>query len=171
MTTVRLDQKLRSLDISHVHILKIDIEGADFMALRSFDFIALKPQIVIVEFMDSRSIPYFGYSHHDMAEYMRQFGYATFVSEWSPIEEYGRKEDDPEIDGPSFLGCKRYPLDHNPAWGNLIFVPESAMREFTLGLRRYLWRVWRDRRAHEFRSIVKSIPGAKFLYAAVKRRR
>ena len=79
--TVRLDDVLRDLHIPQVTLLKIDIEGADFLALKGFDFEQYQPELVILEFMDERSSSNFSYTHHDVATYMDKCGYTTFVSE------------------------------------------------------------------------------------------
>ena len=134
--TIRLDEVLDQLQIDHVTILKIDVEGADFMALRSFDFNKLQPEVVICEFMDERSVPNFGYTHHDIANYMTERGYTAFISEWAPIKEYGRKDFSSEPH--KFLRCGRYLRDSNPAWGNLIFVPQSRAEHFEHALSAYL---------------------------------
>lgn len=133
--TVRLDETLSALGIHQVTLLKIDIEGADFLALRSFDFAHIQPEVVICEFMDERSQQHFGYTHHDMVAYMQEHGYTAFVAEWSPIIEYGR----PGVAcSHTFLRCQRYPLDHSAAWGNLIFVPHTQATQFERTLAAYL---------------------------------
>ncbi|NMG59557.1 FkbM family methyltransferase [Geitlerinema sp. P-1104] len=134
--TVRLDTALSELNIPEVSLLKIDIEGADFLALQGFDFNRIKPEVVMCEFADSRSISNFGYSHHDIASYMQERGYQTFVSEWDKVQEYGRKQ---EVTKPHrFIQCRRYPLDHQPDWGNLIFVRSDRVSDFTKVLSDYL---------------------------------
>jgi FkbM family methyltransferase len=133
--TVRLDEMLAQLNIDDVTVLKIDIEGADFLALKSFDFEKFHPEVVVCQFMDDRSLPNFGYDHHEMVKYMTQFDYTAFVSEWSPIIEYGR------IGAPCqhhFLQCVPYPLDHKPAWGNLIFISRTQVNQFEHTLAAYL---------------------------------
>ena len=133
---VRLDEALADMRIDQVTVLKIDIEGADFLALKSFDFSKFHPDVVMCEFMDERSRENFGYTHHDMAAYMSNFGYATFVSEWGPIVEYARED---QLTVPSkFLRCALYPLDHNPIWGNLIFIPNDRKQHFERILSSYL---------------------------------
>lgn len=134
--TVRLDSVLEQLAVEEVTILKIDIEGADFLALQSFDFIKFKPQLVMVEFMDDRSFANYGYTHHDMVRFMADHGFTVFISEWAPIKEYGRE--DVEGEPHTWLQCVHYPLDHEPAWGNLIFVPESHRENFSVTLDHYL---------------------------------
>lgn len=168
--TTRLDDILRELQLPTVTLLKIDIEGADFLALRSFNFLQFQPQLVMVEFMDERSVPNFGYDHHDMAVYMQGWGYRTFVSEWEPIKEYGRKGivGEPHV----WRQCAPYPLEHEPAWGNLIFVPETDTGKFETALAAYL----RSLRSNgtdrptgngftvRLRQIVKQFPGATTIY-------
>ena len=133
--TVRLDNALAELGIDHVTVLKIDIEGADFLALKSFDFTRYRPELVMCEYMDERSEKYFGYNHHDMVSYLADFGYTTFVSEWAPIVEYARKGVPTTH---RFLQCVPYPLDRDPAWGNLISVPQDRCTQFLRTLLAYL---------------------------------
>lgn len=141
--TVRLDKTLESLKISDISLLKIDIEGADFLALQSFDFKSIKPEIVMCEFSDERSFPNFGYTHHDVAKYMENKGYKVFVSEWAPIKEFGRKGETSEPH--HFLQCAPYPLNHKPSWGNLIFVRQDRVDTFKEVLSKYLKSVYQKR--------------------------
>lgn len=79
--TTRLDTALHDLQIPNVTILKVDTEGADFLALRGFDWERYHPEVVMIEFSDERTLPNFDYSHHDVVNYMQEKGYVTFVSE------------------------------------------------------------------------------------------
>jgi hypothetical protein len=143
-------------------VLKIDVEGADFPALKSFDFNTFHPEVVMVEFMDERSMLSYGYTHHDMAAYMQALGYATFVSEWAPIREYAREGAASETR--TWLQCGRYPLHHEPAWGNLIFVPESRVGCFEQALEDYVAHLRRTRWLRGLRSLLAAIPGARSLH-------
>jgi FkbM family methyltransferase len=167
--TVRLDETLANMQIDQVTVLKIDIEGADFLALKSFDFNGFQPEVVMCEFMDERSQPNFGYTHHDMAAYMIDLGYATFVSEWAPIVEYGRKG--VATVPHRFLQCVPYPLDHDPAWGNLIFVPKVRSTQFECVLSAYLEDLERFSWAEGLCSFLRVLPGARPLYHALLRMR
>jgi len=141
--TIRLDDALNELKIDNVSILKIDIEGADFLALKSFDFNRYNPEIVIIEFMDSRSLHNFGYSHHDVVTYMKKWNYIAYVSEWEPIREYrveGKKSTH------KWIQCVPYPLDHEPAWGNLFFVPYDSEEKFKNSLKTNLNKIKREKR-------------------------
>jgi len=165
--TVRLDDFLRELKVSEVTLLKIDVEGADFLALKGFDFERYNPELIMVEFMDERSLPNFEYTHHDMAIFMKKNGYTTFVSEWSPIKEYGREgiRTEPHI----WFQCAPYPLGHEPAWGNLIFVPNYDVDKFSSTLNRYLTKLKYMDKIERLKSGIGIIPGSKKIYRASKK--
>jgi len=135
--TTRLDDALVSLKVNKVSFLRIDIEGADFLAIQGFDFQRYQPDFVMCEFKDNRSVKNFGYTHHDVAAYMEKYGYKTYIAEWSPIIEYGRRGVATQ-DAPHFIQCVPYPLDHEAAWGNLIFVPKEGVPLFEQGLIEYV---------------------------------
>jgi FkbM family methyltransferase len=143
--TIALKDALEEHNINHVTFLKVDTEGADFLALKGFDWDRITPEIVMVEFMDHRSEKNFGYTHHDMARYMMDRGYACFVSEWAPIKQYGIKGQKGEPH--QWLQCVPYPLDHEPSWGNLIFVPKGNEQIFERTLRKYLKSLKRGKKA------------------------
>jgi hypothetical protein len=174
---VRLDETLHHLHIEDITVLKIDIEGADFLALKSFDFEHMRPDVVMCEFMDSRSQKHFGYTHHDMAHYMQARGYTVFVAEWAPVRSYA------SIGGPTqhvFRRCMRYPLSRPPAWGNLLCVPADQAASFEATLHNYLNDIRThnqgvyNRRKRERRERIKAVlahivPGGKLsLYTIVR---
>ena len=164
--TVRLDEILTDLRVERVTVLKIDTEGADFLALKSLDFDRFQPDVVLCEFMDERSQENFDYSHHDMVAYMDQLGYAAFVTEWAPIIEYGRKGVPVSH---NFLQCVAYPLDHDPAWGNLFFVPVGQVVQFRKTLGAYLSDLERSKKIEGLRSLLKALPGGSLLCRALNR--
>ena len=166
--TVCLNDVLADMNVSAVTLLKVDIEGADFLALKGFDFARYQPELVMIEFMDERTSRHFGYTHHDVVAYMSKAGYVTFVSEWEPVKEYAR---DGVATAPSdWIQCVPYPLDHEPARGNLIFVPENDVDKFAATLQTYLVNLKRKNRLAKLRQQIKRIPGAKALYGALKHR-
>lgn len=165
--TVCLDEILEKQEVDYVTILKVDIEGADFLALKGFDVTRYKPEVVMVEFMDERSSVNFDYTHHDVVKFMSERGYAVFVSEWAQIEEYGREGRIGELH--KWLQCVPYPLDHQPSWGNLIFVPIADTVKFKKTLRQYLFDLKRDSMLKTTKNLAKRVPGATNLYRLIKR--
>ena len=166
--TVRLDDILPSLNVDEVTLLKIDVEGADFLALKSFDFQRYHPEIVMCEFMDSRSLPNFGYTHHDIASFINHQGYTTFVFEWTPIIEYGTKD---KPNPTQFIGFSEYPLAHQASWGNLIFVPTNKANAFPHIVNNQITdmrKVSSIMTSRRWRTLVKKIPGAYVAYKAYK---
>jgi len=159
--TVRLDDALVKYKIPEITILKVDTEGADFLVLKGLDFLKFRPELIMIEFMDDRSLKYFGYTHHDVARFMSNQGYATFVSAWKPISEYGQEG---EPDRNVWIECGLYPLAQEPVWGNLIFVPKEHTSKFESTFEEYL----NQRRWKKFvgflREKSKKVRGAKGLY-------
>ncbi|MEK6480098.1 FkbM family methyltransferase [Catalinimonas sp. 4WD22] len=159
--TITLNTALESLEVDKISLLKVDTEGADFLALKGFNFNKYKPELIMVEFMDNRSIKNFGYSHHDMVLYMKDFGYKSFVSEWAPIKEYGIQGVNSEPH--TWLQCKEYPLNHDPSWGNLIFIPNERSKDFYYTYNNYL-NTLKSGQSSALRTFLKKIPGVKWFY-------
>ena len=155
--TVCLNDVLTDMNVSSVTLLKVDIEGADFLALKGFDFARYQPELVMIEFMDERTSKHFGYTHHDVVAYMDERGYTTFVSEWAPIKEYGRegKSSPPH----TWLQCVPYPLGHEPAWGNLILVPQANTTLFEQTLAEYLRHLKQAKQRRRLSSFLLMLPG------------
>lgn len=112
---VALQTILEQKGIEKVGLLKTDVEGYDLFALKGLDWDRCKPDCVVSEFDDFKTRK-LGYDLSDMVAFMKDKGYEVLISEWHPIEEYGRTHK-----------WKRFVLD--PAsvsgertWGNLICV-------------------------------------------------
>ena len=135
--TTRLDDALEDMNIEQVTVLKCDTEGADFLCLKGFDFDRYHPEIVMVEFLDARSKEHFDYTHHDMVAYMRDLGYRAYISELGPLTKSGRTN---QIGNSAyqFVAVSLYPLDYEPALGNIIFVSEENTPQFEHTLSVYL---------------------------------
>ena len=139
--TVRLDTFLADRGIRDVDFLKVDIEGYDLYALRSFPWDAHQPRAVVCEFEDHKTVP-LGHDVHDIAKFLEQHGYKVIVSEWEPIVEYGTAH--------TWKRFVRYPTDISPdGWGNLIAVRpeliEATDRAGQWTIRRLRVRRWVDR--------------------------
>jgi len=163
--TISLNDAMVMQKVTAVTLLKIDIEGADYLALQGFDIAKYCPELVMIEFMDQRSEQFYGYTHHDVANYMQKRGYVTFVSEWAPFREYARKGvgGDPHI----WIQCGRYPLKHEPCWGNLLFVPDNTAAQFEESLQRFVAMTKTTtpvKRGIGVRRCLSKVPGSHFIY-------
>lgn len=124
-------------NIKHVDFLKIDVEGADYLVIKGFDFKKDSPTLVMCEFMDIRTIPYFDYSASDVVNYMKNLGYSCFVFEWSEIVGgYGEKG----VIKQSTKFEKFYPYskEHNPNWGNMLFIKKPLYWLFEVYTKNYI---------------------------------
>jgi FkbM family methyltransferase len=171
--TTTLNKALQAYNIHSIAFLKIDIEGADFLALQGLDFQQYKPEVVMVEFMDERSKINFNYTHPDMTNYMQSQGYTCFVSEWGKIKEYGRKGINSEPH--QWIRCVPYPLpkEAKPEWGNLIFVLEKDKSKFEKHLKYYLKSLETNNKAkfiNNIKLLIKKIPGIQRMINLIKGR-
>jgi len=104
----------RELNLTSVDFLKIDVEGHDFAVLRGVPWDELAPDVIECEFEDAKTLA-LGHSWRDIAAYLREHGYAVYVSEWHPIIRYGIRHDWRRLVP---LGTE--PDVHPDAWGNLL---------------------------------------------------
>jgi len=111
--TVRLDTYLADVEV--VTALKTDVEGHDLPVLRTFPWQRLRPKAVVCEFEDRKTAP-LGYGHADMTDFLRDHGYAVFVSEWYPIVQYG------SVHRWRSFGEAHGGLADENAWGNIVAV-------------------------------------------------
>ena len=111
--TITLSEFCESNAIHEADLLKIDTEGNDLFVLKGFPWDSFKPQVIICEFEDGKTVP-LGYTFHDMARFLIDQGYELLVSEWYPIERYGTKH--------SWRRFVSYPCEllDPDAWGNII---------------------------------------------------
>ncbi len=86
--TVTLRTFCMEAGITKIGFLKIDTEGFDLFVLRGFPWDKIKPEIILFEFEDRKTVP-LGYKWCDMANYLVEKGYYLIVSEWYPVVKYG----------------------------------------------------------------------------------
>lgn len=108
--------------ITNIKFLKIDVEGYDLFVLKGFPWDDYSPEVILVEYENSKSIP-LGYTFDDIALYLLDKEYYLLVSEWDPIEQYG-----------SIHTWKRfiqYPCEllDNDSYGNIIAVKNIELFE------------------------------------------
>lgn len=113
--TVTLDVFCQDHQIEKIGYLKVDAEGYDLFVLEGLTLDKIKPEIIMCEFEDIKTVP-LGYSFHDFAKYLIKYGYYVFVSEWYPAVNRG---------GPHrWNRFTSYPCEliNQNAWGNIIAV-------------------------------------------------
>lgn len=117
---VTLSQALEEHKIQKIDYLKVDAEGHDLFVLQGLDWTRWRPNVVLCEFEDSKTLE-LGYGFRDLAEFLLRWDYQVLVSEWRPIRHYG--------DDHRWYTLKRYPaaLETAQAWGNLIAVQDLAL--------------------------------------------
>lgn len=130
VSTVRLDSLQKSHEVPHVSFLKVDTEGFDLPVLRTFGWEDDRPDVVVCEFEDRKTVP-LGYTYRDLGEFLVDRGYAVLMSEWHPIEEYGRSH--------KWRRVAEFPaaslLDES-GWGNFIAVSPHLKQSATRAARR-----------------------------------
>jgi FkbM family methyltransferase len=121
VSVTTLTDYMSAAGLAGADFLKIDVEGHEMAVLDGFDLAGVRPRAIVAEFEDGKTASH-GYVMADLANLFVKAGYAVLVSEWRPIEEYGRTH--------SWRRLLAYPCEIAPeAWGNLIALrepPEEA---------------------------------------------
>ena len=111
--TVTLEDIVTERRLTHIDLLKIDAEGFDYMVLQGFPFHMLRPECILCEYEDNKTLP-LQTSTHDLAALLLRHGYSVFISEWHPIIRYGiRHQWHRVLPYPT-------PLYDTTSWGNLL---------------------------------------------------
>lgn len=134
--TITLDSFCREHRIEVVDFLKVDTEGYDFFVLQSVPWDRIKPEIIVCEFEDRKTVP-LGYGFHDLATYLLEQSYRVLVSEWYPIVKYGGAH--------RWRKLVSYPceLTNQQAWGNIIAVLNETHYSRLLKLSKRLRMQWK----------------------------
>jgi FkbM family methyltransferase len=113
VTTVTLATYMNSTGIQHIDFLKIDVEGFDKFVLDGFPWDRDRPDAILVEFEDAKTVP-LGYRVADLVELLEERGYTVYASEWYPVVRYGIAHD--------WKSLRRYDpaVDLAGTWGNLV---------------------------------------------------
>ncbi len=108
-----LDKVLIENQTTRVDFLKVDTEGHDLFVLKGFPWSRIKPDVILCEFEDPKTVP-LGYDYKTMGDYLVAQGYQVFLSEWAPIIRYGVRH--------KWERWGKYPseLKHPNAWGNFV---------------------------------------------------
>ncbi|HET7462519.1 MAG TPA: FkbM family methyltransferase [Longimicrobium sp.] len=132
VTSTTLADARAEYGIEAIDLLKVDTEGYDLMVLRSLDWEAIRPRVVLCEFEDRKTVP-LGYTWGDMAGFLVGHGYTVVVAEWYPVQRYGAAH--------RFRRFADYPceLADPAATGNLLAFREPRdLARFAEIRRRYL---------------------------------
>jgi FkbM family methyltransferase len=118
-----LTQVLDSDVLNNIRYLKIDTEGHDLFALQGFPWSKSRPEIIMCEFEDNKTIS-LGYNYSDLGGYLVEQGYTVYLSEWEPVVQYGVRH--------KWNRMKRFPceLQNKNAWGNFIAVSTDAAQQY-----------------------------------------
>ena len=135
--TTTINETAKQQGIEKIDFIKTDTEGADFLALKGCDLKKYSPEIIVMEFMDHRSMENFGYDHHDVCNYMQERGYTGFISAWEEMQAYAKKGE--KTSPHKWLGLYKYgEKQQTPYWGNLIFIKKENEKLFQKAFRSYL---------------------------------
>lgn len=105
-------------NIRHISFLKTDTEGYDLPVLKGFDWSHSHPRIIISEFDNYKTLK-LGYDVNEQITLLKDNGYEVLISEWYPIEEYGRTHR-----WRRFL-TETAKLQGERVWGNLLAVKKQ----------------------------------------------
>lgn len=111
VTTIAAIAEEHGLD--SIDFLKIDVEGHDLDVLRGVPWDRLRPAVIECEYEDAKTMP-MGHSTHDIVAFLRERGYAVYVSEWHPVIRYGRAHDWRRV-----VPAQGADIPSN-SWGNLL---------------------------------------------------
>ncbi|MEK7254524.1 MAG: FkbM family methyltransferase [Bacteroidota bacterium] len=110
-----LEKYCRENGVRRISFLKTDTEGYDLPVLRGFDWSQPHPRFILSEF-DNHKTKNLGYDVREQVSLLEGNGYRVLISEWHPIEEYGK-----------IHKWRRFVLDVSQVegervWGNVLAV-------------------------------------------------
>ena len=125
---IRLEDYCEEHQINRIDFLKIDTEGHDLMVLKGLSFEKTSPAVIVCEYEDRKTLPR-GYDRFEMADFLRDLEYHVVVSEWFPIEAYGKRH-----------RWKRFASSmestDGESWGNIIAfrgdVPTDLINQYSV---------------------------------------
>ncbi len=102
-------------NIRQVSFLKSDTEGYDLPVLRGYDWSKSHPRVIVCEY-DNHKAKSLGYDLVEQAALLTNNGYNILISEWHPLEDYGK--------GHKWRRFVTDPVLANgeKSWGNIIAV-------------------------------------------------
>jgi FkbM family methyltransferase len=121
--TIRLDDYMKTKNISEVVFLKIDTEGHDLFVLHGFPFDKIKPMIILAEYED-RKTNRLKYSYKDIADLFINNQYYVYLFEWYPVVKYGGNH--------KFRKISEYPCEliDKDSTGNILAIRKDCITQF-----------------------------------------
>lgn len=132
---VRLDNYIHENNIKYINLIKIDTEGSDYNVIKSINFKQTHPEMIMCEYMDSRSKKYNNYTHKDIVNYMKKYGYIAYCSKWSKFNDYSHVGD--VIENTKFLSFSKLGNKNVGFWGNLVFIKAEDDKKFGIFLEKF----------------------------------
>jgi FkbM family methyltransferase len=110
--------------IRQISFLKSDTEGFDLPVLRGFDWSQPHPRVIVCEY-DNFKTKELGYDLQEQAQLLLDNGYKILISEWYPLEDYGK--------GHKWRRFVKEPKLANTenSWGNILAVKEADWKPLT----------------------------------------
>lgn len=117
--TITLADYLLRDPIEHVSFLQVNVDVFQKIALEGFPFDRDKPDFVVAEFEDAKTIP-LGYAGKDIVKLLQSHGYYVYVSEWYPVAKDGMRR--------RWRGMRQFSpdLDLSRTWGYLMAAREPV---------------------------------------------
>ena len=120
--TIALKDFIKEKEIKGIDFVKIDTEGYDYFVIKGLGLDVLKPNFIICEYENAKSEG-LGYKFIDMLNYLYENGYKVIISEWYPIQQYGK--------GHKWKQFLYFPdLPDENSWGNFIAIHPLLFPDF-----------------------------------------
>ncbi|MFQ5447048.1 MAG: FkbM family methyltransferase [Saprospiraceae bacterium] len=111
-------------DIRQISFLKSDTEGYDLPVLRGFDWSQPHPRVIVCEYDNFKSKE-LGYDLQEEAQLLLDNGYKILISEWYPLEDYGKGHKWRRfVTNPKLANTEK-------SWGNILAVKEADWQTLT----------------------------------------
>lgn len=127
--TIALRDFIIDNEIKTIDFIKIDTEGYDFFVIKGLGLENIKSTFIICEYENAKS-EVLGYKLQDLLNYLQKYGYKIIISEWYPIQRYGKKHN-----WKRFLFPPNFPDERS--WGNVFAIQPEFYDEFAEFIRSF----------------------------------
>ena len=127
--TIAIEDFINDKGIKEIDFIKIDTEGYDFFVIKGLGLENIRPTFIICEYENAKS-EVLGYKLQDMLNYLRKYDYKIIISEWYPIQRYGKKHNWKRFLSPPDLPDEK-------SWGNVFAIQSDYYDEFSEFIKRF----------------------------------